>query len=144
MSISLGDGGKCLGWWLNSRFWAFVVSFVMSYLHLHSKHILLSFVRASNKQQADIFVAKCVKVSNIINVVKCVIVISTRIVTVIGTKVPIIVITRAGIISCLLSCIDQLRRAAPRGEEEEQNKRELYAMPLCGEGRGVACPVVVE
>jgi hypothetical protein len=82
------------------------VSFVISYLHLYNKHILLSFVRALNKQQADIFVAECVKVSNIINVVKCVIVISTRIVTIISTKVPIIIITRAGIISCLLSCIN--------------------------------------
>lgn len=82
------------------------MSFVISYLHLYSKHILLSFVRASNKQQADIFVAECVKVSNIINIVKYVIVISTRIVTVISTKVPIIVITRASIIFCLLSCIN--------------------------------------
>jgi hypothetical protein len=82
------------------------VSFVISYLYLYSKHILLSFVKALNKQQADIFVAKCVKVFNIINVVKCVIVISTRIVTVISTKVLIIVITKASIISYLLFCIN--------------------------------------
>ena len=106
MSISLGDGEKCLRWWLNSRFWASVVSFVISHLHLYSKHVPLSFVRALNKQQVDIFVVECVKVSNIINIVKCIIVISTRIVTIISIKVPIIVITRAGIISCLLSCID--------------------------------------
>jgi hypothetical protein len=82
------------------------MSCVISYFYLYSKHILLSFVKALNKQQEDIFVAKYVKVFNIINIVKCVIVISTRIVTVISTKVLIIVITRAGIISCLLSYIN--------------------------------------
>jgi hypothetical protein len=120
------------------------VFFVISHLHLYSKHIPLSFVGASNKQQADIFVVECVKVFNIINVVKCIIVISTKIVTVISTKVLIIVITKASIISCLLSCIDQLYRAAPYSEEEEQNERELYVMPLYKEGRGVAYLVVVE
>jgi hypothetical protein len=82
------------------------VSFVISHLHLYSKYISLSFVRALNKQQVDIFIVECVKVFNIINIVKCIIVISTRIVTIISIKVPIIVITRASIISCLLSYID--------------------------------------
>jgi hypothetical protein len=83
-------------------------------------------------------------VFNIINVVKCVIVISTKIITVISTKVFIIVITKASIIFYLFSYIDQLYKAAPYSKEEEQNKRELYVMLLYKEGRGVAYLVVVE
>ena len=66
-------------------------------------------------------------------------------------KVLVVYIIRAGWIivnvwppPLLLLCVDQLRRPAPRGEEEKQDQCELHTMSLCREGRSVACPVVIK
>jgi hypothetical protein len=96
---------------VNSRLRASIVSLIVGHHHLHSEHIPLSAIGTPHKQQADVFIAERIKASNhSIDVFKSIIVVVAGIVTILGTKVVIVVdskiIIRAGSLFSLLFCID--------------------------------------
>jgi hypothetical protein len=159
---------------VNLRLRAPRVPLVVSHLDLHSKHIPLPRYGVPHDQEADIFVAERVKLSEFCFNVAHGNVAIKAIITIFGPQVSngavvIIIEAKFGIsihfsivralvvhIICvsfiivqagsppLLLRVDQLRRSASRSEEEKQDQCELHTMPLRREGRSIARPVIVE
>lgn len=138
----------------------------MSHRDLHSEHIPLSAAGTLHNQQAHILIADRITLSHVLfgpthsnNALESIVVAATEVLIALGTETVItltsskdtivindikIIIIRTNVVFSLLFGIDQLRRPAPCAEEEEQDQCKLYLVPLCGDCRSVAGPVVVE